>query len=47
MPQWRKLHTKVVESIDVNSMPDGCTRLLWILLPTEFCREGRRRDSPT
>jgi hypothetical protein len=46
MPQWRKLHTKVVESIDVNSMPDDFTRLLWVLLPTQLCREGRGQDSP-
>lgn len=45
MPQWRKLHTKSVESLDINDMPDDFTRLLWLLLPTQLCREGRGLDS--
>jgi hypothetical protein len=44
MPQWRKLYSKVVESIDVNAMPDDFTRLLWVLLPTQLCSEGRGQD---
>jgi hypothetical protein len=44
MPQWRKLYSKVVESVDVNAMPDDFTRLLWVLLPTQLCREGRGQD---
>ena len=46
MPQWRKLHGKVVESLDVNDMPDDFTRLLWILLPTQLCCEGCGQDNP-
>jgi len=47
MPQWRKLHTKITESLDVNDMPDDFTRLLWVLLPTQLCREGRGVDNPS
>jgi len=41
MPQWRKLHTKTVESLDINDMPDDFTRLTWVLLPLCCCRDGR------
>lgn len=41
MPRYRKLHTKIVESFDVNDMPDDFTRLTWVLLPLALCREGR------
>ena len=41
MPRYRKLHVKVVESFDVNDMPDDFTRLTWVLLPLALCREGR------
>ena len=47
MPTWRKLHTKIIESIDVNDMPDDFTRLLWVFLPTQLCREGRGVDNPS
>lgn len=47
MPQWRKLHTKTVESLDVNDMPDDFTRLMWVLLPLKLCREGRGLDMAT
>lgn len=47
MPQWRKLHTKITESLDVAEMPDDFTRLLWVLLPTQLCREGRGVDNPS
>ena len=47
MPQWRKLHSKITESLDVNDMPDDFTRLLWVLLPTQLCREGRGVDNPS
>jgi len=47
MPRWRKLHTKVRESFDVNEMPDDFTRLLWLLLQLAADREGRGIDSPS
>jgi hypothetical protein len=47
MPQWRKLHTKTVNSLDVNDMPDDFTRLLWVLLPLKLDRCGRGLDNPT
>jgi len=46
MPRYRKLHTKVVESLDVNDMPDDFTRLLWVLMPLGLDREGRGLDNP-
>jgi len=46
MPQYRKLYVKIVESLDVNDMPDDFTRLLWVLLPLALCREGRGIDNP-
>lgn len=46
MPQWRKLHTKIVESLDFQEMPSDFTRLVWVLLPLALDREGRSLDSP-
>lgn len=46
MPQWRKLHVKATESLDINDMPDDFTRLLWIMLPLGLDREGRGLDNP-
>ena len=46
MATWRKLHTKTVESMDLDEMPDDFTRLLWLMLPLKLCREGRGVDSP-
>ncbi len=46
MPQWRKLHVKATESLDINDMPDDFTRLLWLMLPLGLCREGRGLDNP-
>ena len=46
MPRFRKLHTKTVESLDLNEMPDDTHRLFWVLLPTQLCREGRAVDNP-
>jgi len=46
MPKYRKLHTKITESMDVNDMPDDFTRLVWTLLPLALCREGRCIDHP-
>lgn len=45
MPRYRKLHTKTVESLDINDMPDDFTRLFWVLLPLALCREGRGLDN--
>ena len=44
MPTWRKLHTKITESLDFNGMPDDFTRLLWVLLPLALDKEGRCLD---
>ena len=41
MPKYRKLHTKIVDSIDFNEMPSETCRLFWVLLPTQLDREGR------
>ena len=46
MPQWRKLHVKSTESLDINDMPDDFHRLLWVMLPLGLCREGRGLDNP-
>lgn len=46
MPQWRKLHLKTVESLDINDMPDDFTRLMWVLLPLGLDSEGRGLDNP-
>ena len=45
MPQWRKLHTKTVESLDLHDMPDDFTRLLWMMLPLGLDRCGRGLDN--
>lgn len=45
MPQWRKLHTKATESLDINDMPDDFTRLLWVMLPLGLDKEGRGLDN--
>jgi len=45
MPQWRKLHTKTLDSLDVNDMPDDFTRLLWVILPLILDRCGRGIDN--
>jgi len=34
-----------VESLDLNDMPDDFTRLFWILLPLQLCRNGCGVDS--
>ena len=46
MPQWRKLHTRIRQSLDVNDMPDDFHRLLWSWLPLGLDREGRILDNP-
>jgi len=45
MPKWRKIHTKAVESVDLNDMPDDFTRLLWMMLPLILDRRGRGMDT--
>ena len=45
MPKWRKFHTKAVESLDINDMPDDFTRLLWVMLPLGLDCEGRGVDN--
>lgn len=45
MPQWRKLHTRICQSLDVNDMPDDFHRLLWSWLPLGLDREGRILDN--
>lgn len=47
MPRYRKLYTKISESLDFNDMPDDFTRLLWILLLTVVDRDGRSIDNAT
>lgn len=41
MPQFRKLHSKISDSFDLNDMPDDFHRLLWTWLPLALCKEGR------
>lgn len=43
MPTYRKLHTKVIESLDFDDLGDDFTRLMWVLLPLKSCAEGRGR----
>lgn len=45
MPQWRKLHTKILQSDDLLEMPDDFTRLVWTYLPLILDREGRCPDN--
>ena len=45
MPQWRKLHPRIQQSLDVNDMPDDFHRLLWSWLPLGLDREGRILDN--
>lgn len=44
MPQWRKLHAKTLDSLDVAAMPDDFHRLMWAYLPLILDREGRGID---
>ena len=46
MPQWRKMHLKMIESDDVINMPDDFTRFLWVMLIMIADREGRGRRNP-
>ncbi len=47
MPQYRKLHVKILDSFDFNEMPDDFTRLMWMLLPLGVCSQGRGIDHPS
>lgn len=47
MPQWRKLHVKILDSLDVNGLPDDFHRLSWVLLPLCLDSEGRGLDDAT
>lgn len=46
MPQYRKLHTKTLDSLDVDRMTDDFVRLTWVLLPLVVCKEGRGMMHP-
>jgi hypothetical protein len=46
MPKYRQLHLKILDSIDVNEMPDDFTRLTWVLLSLIVDSEGRGLDNP-
>ena len=46
MTTYRKLHTKILESTDINDMPDDFTRLTWTFLILIVDREGRALDDP-
>ena len=45
MATYRKLYTKILESTDINDMPDDFTRLTWVLLLLIVDREGRALDN--
>lgn len=45
MPQWRKLHVKTIDSVDVNEMPDDFHRLTWVMLPLVLDSAGRAIDN--
>jgi hypothetical protein len=45
MPEWRKLHTRITRSDDVNELPDDFCRLLWSWLPLACDSAGRCRDN--
>lgn len=46
MPKYRQLHLKILDSIDVNDMPDDFTRLSWVLLSLVVDGAGRGIDNP-
>jgi len=46
MPEWRKLHTRITRSMDVNDLPDDFCRLLWSWLPLACDSAGRCLDHP-
>jgi hypothetical protein len=46
MPKYRQLHLKILDSVDVNEMPDDFTRLTWVLLALILDSCGRGVDNP-
>jgi len=46
MPQYRKLHTKIIDSYDFAEMPDDFCRVFWMLLIVSVDSEGRAMDNP-
>jgi hypothetical protein len=46
MPKYRQLHLKILDSVDVNEMPDDFTRLTWVLLSLIVDSSGRGVDNP-
>lgn len=44
MPKYRRLHSKIRDSRDVNDMPDDFMRLAWTWLPLALDSEGRSFD---
>lgn len=46
MPKYRQLHLKILDSIDVQDMPDDFTRLSWVLLSLVVDGAGRGIDNP-
>jgi hypothetical protein len=45
MPKYRQLHLKILDSEDVNEMPDDFTRLSWVFLSLIVDSEGRGMDN--
>ena len=45
MATWRKLHNKIVHSLDFHGLPDDFTRLVWALLPLAMDSAGRCLDN--
>lgn len=41
---WRKLHSKILDSKDFNGLPTDFDRLVWVLIPLVLDREGRGID---
>ena len=46
MPKYRQLHTKMVDSYDIASMPDGFTRFFYLTLIVVLDSAGRAIDNP-
>lgn len=40
MPTYRKLHTRILESLDIQDMPDDFHRLVWTWLPLILTSDG-------
>ncbi len=46
MPKYRQLHTKMVDSYDIASMPDDFTRFFYLTLIVVLDSSGRAIDNP-